>query len=301
MRAPYRTSSRTKVPICLFEGRLSEDESLILFRKISEGYRVCVQHGIIHRDIKPANVLMSDGVPKLSDFGYCEIIGIQKPKIFYNVGSPSYMSPEAFVVNLYSEKSDVWSLGVLLYEMIVGQTFDGGGDIMECISNVGKFGVPYPPHVSAYCRHVINQCLNLDPTKRIGLETLINILENRDMVTQELTKSGSSRSIENVPVAQQPSLKRIITEGNIQAQQQQQQQIHRSNTLKMLPSPQIIHQQTQKQIAPQMPQVQQINQMQQRHQQIAQIPMIQQRPELHLQKMQVARQQANRNIQIDLR
>lgn len=83
-------------------------------------------------------------MPLISDFGYCEIVGIPKPKIFYNVGSPSYMAPEAFVVNIYSEKSDVWSLGVVLYEMIVGHTFDGGGDIMECISNLGKHGVPYP-------------------------------------------------------------------------------------------------------------------------------------------------------------
>ena len=67
-----------------------------------EGYKVILQNGIIHRDIKPANILMHDGNPLISDFGYCEIIGGVKPKVFYNVGSPSYMAPEAFVVNLYS-------------------------------------------------------------------------------------------------------------------------------------------------------------------------------------------------------
>lgn len=63
--------------------------------------------------------------------------------------------------------------------MLVGHTFDGGGDIMECISSVGKHGVPYPEHISQYCRYVINQCLNLDPSKRIGLQDLIKILDRK--------------------------------------------------------------------------------------------------------------------------
>lgn len=67
--------------------------------------------------------------------------------------------------------------------MLVGSTFDGGGDIMECITNVGKHGVPYPSPVSPYCKHIINNCLHLDPSKRIGLSELFNILLNRQQIT----------------------------------------------------------------------------------------------------------------------
>jgi serine/threonine protein kinase len=80
-----------------------------------EGYRICVDKKITHRDLKPANILMHDGVPKISDFGYCEVSGYPKPRLYYNVGSPCYMSPEAIISSCYGEKSDVWSLGVILY------------------------------------------------------------------------------------------------------------------------------------------------------------------------------------------
>lgn len=53
---------------------------------------------------------------KIIDFGYCQVDKVKnKPKMFYNVGSPRYMSPEAYKENVYSEKSDVWSIGIIFY------------------------------------------------------------------------------------------------------------------------------------------------------------------------------------------
>ncbi len=70
---------------------------------------------IIHRDLKPSNIIMTENKdPIIIDFGYCQIITSRIIKTF-NVGSPSYMSPEAYNKTLYSEKSDVWSLGIILY------------------------------------------------------------------------------------------------------------------------------------------------------------------------------------------
>eukprot|EP00919_Chromeraceae_sp_WS-2016_P060559 GHVR01143848.1.p1 GENE.GHVR01143848.1~~GHVR01143848.1.p1 ORF type:complete len:120 (+),score=14.06 GHVR01143848.1:377-736(+) len=77
------------------------------------------------------------------------------PDVFYNVGSPSYMSPEAYKRNVYSDKSDIWALGVVLYEMLVGKTFDVGQTIEQCFENLLQRGIPFPKTVSSYMRKLI--------------------------------------------------------------------------------------------------------------------------------------------------
>jgi serine/threonine protein kinase len=74
-------------------GRVEEDDALDIFDMVVDGYKACRDKEVVHRDLKPANILMHDGVPKISDFGYCQCKGIPKPSLNYNVGSPCYMSP----------------------------------------------------------------------------------------------------------------------------------------------------------------------------------------------------------------
>lgn len=90
-----------------------------------------IAKGIFHRDLKPANILLHNGQAKIIDFGYCEIRGYPKPSLEYNVGSPSYMAPEAFFDNQYSEKSEIWAIGVTFYECLNGKTFDDGRNMGE--------------------------------------------------------------------------------------------------------------------------------------------------------------------------
>lgn len=79
------------------------------------------RNSIVHRDIKISNIFISkNGTVKIADFGFA----IKANKLFkdLNIGSPLYMSPEGLLYNQYGPKTDVWSFGVLLYELINGKT-----------------------------------------------------------------------------------------------------------------------------------------------------------------------------------
>ena len=80
-----------------------------------------ISKNIIHRDIKPANILKGKDQWKIADFGFA-IKSELEIKSRYNVGTPLYMPPEALVNNLYSNKSDIFSVGILLFEMLMGST-----------------------------------------------------------------------------------------------------------------------------------------------------------------------------------
>jgi serine/threonine protein kinase len=84
----------------------------------------------LHRDLKPESILFSGNSWKIGAFGYCTRSRSGVVKERYNAGSPLYMAPEVLAQNLYSEKSDVWSLGLILYEMLHGRTaFQSKGEL----------------------------------------------------------------------------------------------------------------------------------------------------------------------------
>jgi serine/threonine protein kinase len=84
------------------------------------GYMSIAENGFLHRDLKPANILLKDKMVKIADFGFAKRITANS-KESVNVGSPLYMSPEALQGNIYTAKNDIWSVGVILYEILHGK------------------------------------------------------------------------------------------------------------------------------------------------------------------------------------
>ena len=82
------------------------------------------KNNVIHRDLKPANILLVNrNLIKLTDFGFArELSNMDTPSHLTRVGSPLYMSPQILKGDAFSSKCDVWSLGVIIYQMLYGKT-----------------------------------------------------------------------------------------------------------------------------------------------------------------------------------
>ncbi|MHC4339430.1 MAG: serine/threonine-protein kinase, partial [Planctomycetota bacterium] len=94
-----------------------------ILRDIVSGLGIAHQAGVLHRDVKPGNVLLArDGTPKLSDFGLARMVGDDSLLLDEGlVGTPRYMAPEVLLGEGSSTQSDLWSVGVIAYEMLAGR------------------------------------------------------------------------------------------------------------------------------------------------------------------------------------
>jgi eukaryotic-like serine/threonine-protein kinase len=104
-------------------GPLKIEEAADLAIQIAQGLSEAHAHGIVHRDVKPANILITkSGVAKIVDFGLAKLAGYARlTKTGSTVGTAAYMSPEQARGEDVDHRADIWSLGVLLYEMVTGR------------------------------------------------------------------------------------------------------------------------------------------------------------------------------------
>ena len=102
---------------------LSVDESINIATQIAEGLEAAHKKGIVHRDIKSQNIMITnDGKVKIMDFGLAKIKGgTQVTKVGTTIGTAAYMSPEQAKGEEVDHRTDIWSFGVVLYEMLTGQ------------------------------------------------------------------------------------------------------------------------------------------------------------------------------------
>jgi serine/threonine protein kinase/Tfp pilus assembly protein PilF len=105
------------------KGPLGIDDALDIARQIAEGLHKAHQKDIVHRDIKPANIFItSDGLVKILDFGLAKLRGQTRlTKAGTTMGTIAYMSPEQAQGEGVDQRTDLWSLGVVLYEMVTGE------------------------------------------------------------------------------------------------------------------------------------------------------------------------------------
>ena len=177
------------------KGKITEAKALLILMDICEGYKALYNLNIIHRDLKPANVLMSETGVKISDFSFAKVLShdeknIQLIQSF--VGTPVYSPLEILEGKAYSSKCDVWSVGVMFYQMLCGRlpfiwkavennTLTNGG-IGRLAEEIRKNELDFPVglKISKSLKQITEKMLQKQEKNRISWEDLFILVENLD-------------------------------------------------------------------------------------------------------------------------
>jgi eukaryotic-like serine/threonine-protein kinase len=154
------------------EGSISVPEAVHIAEQVAEGLGYAHEHGVVHRDIKPSNImLLPHDKVKIMDFGIARMrASDHKTSTGLVLGTPKYMSPEQVGGALVDHRSDIFSLGVVLYEMLTHTKLFQGEDTPQIFHAVANFQPPVPsrlnPEVPPMLDFVLERALKKDPSVR---------------------------------------------------------------------------------------------------------------------------------------
>ncbi|XP_037376941.1 serine/threonine-protein kinase MARK2-like [Talpa occidentalis] len=154
-------------------GRLKESEARQIFWQLLSALSYCHAKGIAHRDLKPENLLLDQHKNiKVADFG----LGVQcaNQALSTYCGSPEFTAPEIYLHQMYKgPTADVWSLGVILYNMVTGEMPFVGTNARELRDSVLSGHYYEPDYLSEQCRDLLRELMVRDPQSRSALESII--------------------------------------------------------------------------------------------------------------------------------
>ena len=154
---------------------LNEKEAFKFFIQVCNAVMFLHRNNLIHRDLKPENILLVDNDKiKLCDFGWCTQIASEQNRSTY-CGTLEYMAPEMIMEQQYNKAIDIWSLGILLYELIHNYSPFRASDVNnkeEIIKNIKKHEITFQENVSKECKELINAMLCANVNERISIEDI---------------------------------------------------------------------------------------------------------------------------------
>ena len=149
-------------------GRFPEDRAVELARQICAGLAAAHDRGVVHRDLKPANIMLDgNGKIRITDFGLAGATGETM-----RAGTPAYMAPEQLAGGEVTPRSDIYALGLVLYEIFTGRRAIEGRNLAELIARREQEGITRPSEVvrdlDPSIDRAIMRCIEPDPARRPG-------------------------------------------------------------------------------------------------------------------------------------
>lgn len=172
---------------------LSPEHALKILSDTSRALEFAHSAGIYHRDLKPGNIIVFDqgGIPgaRLIDFGLALVSGEAGPGAAYSgkrvVGTPAYMAPEQVTEGQYDARSEIYSLGCILFELLTGSVPFPGNTTLDTIYRHAREQAIIPESLPDGLQEVLRRCLEKEPEKRFQSVTeLIAALDRIDLVSE---------------------------------------------------------------------------------------------------------------------
>ncbi len=190
------------------KNKLSENNIKEIMKQLIEVLKYVMDNNIVHRDLKPHNILINeDGTLKLADFGFAKEF---KETLLTDTvcGSPLYMAPEILNHNKYNIKSDLWSVGVILYEMVMREHPFKALNITELTNIVNKKKPIFlNTDINPECKKLIEKLLIVDSNNRLDWEELYenNWIYNNNNVISEMNEKEKLKEEINILIKKEDS------------------------------------------------------------------------------------------------
>lgn len=163
----------------LKKGAISEITAKKFIKQLADGIAYLKSKNVFHRDLKPHNILLNGlcDTIKITDFNFVKLIDNNNIDLSQTIcGSPLYMAPEILSddFNGYSSKSDLWSIGLIFYEMLHGKNpFNDAINIIDLKKKIIR-PISIKPDLSDSAKHLLINLLKLDPDKRLSYQEFFN-------------------------------------------------------------------------------------------------------------------------------
>jgi serine/threonine-protein kinase len=171
----------------LMQGRVPLDEALPIAKQIAEALEYAHEKGVVHRDLKPANVKVTpEGRVKVLDFGLAALtqsspaggrdptssptLTMRATQAGTIIGTASYMSPEQAAGKALDRRTDIWSFGVVLWEMLTGRRLFDGETVSETLADLLRRDIDFkalPAGMPPAIRYLLGRCLDRNPRNRL--------------------------------------------------------------------------------------------------------------------------------------